>query len=444
MPRLAPAAKHIRIIATAIVLTVTGYLLLSHPTTSRSTSNNRGLNVSPVTLDILAQARLEQLQRRYDEEEVHREVGLKIGNPGWGDYVEELQGVYERYFRASGTATGKDLHAHRVRNTTPDQSSLVQEIQNILAKSLKLSARDNSHAQRNSIPHTIHTTSKKREFPEQFSSWRRLNVEDGWKVQYYDNAGIWRWMVDIFGHGSQTATVGSNTEGARILKEYGQLPTGVLRDTDTACVRPIRDWPGIRENHWEITTKTDPILSVLPNVYDLLSVASIHDTRHDTESISTGGVRNRMAELEAFEPPRLVVALEYDHWVPGSQDWRELGFSRGMQFVQWTMMAQPGHPVFLDTLNRIMRDVETHRVLQQRDSQKGAQGEEEESARYDRLLDVLDFTGPGVFSDAVFRYLLVRWGVHPRDISGASGGQRIGDVLGSKPAETNLVNIAVE
>lgn len=32
-------------------------------------------------------------------------------------------------------------------------------------------------------------------------------------------------------------------------------------------------------------------------------------------------------------------------------------------------------------------------------------------------------------SDAVFRYLLARWGVHPRDISGASGRVRAGDVL---------------
>jgi hypothetical protein len=79
------------------------------------------------------------------------------------------------------------------------------------------------------------------------------------------------------------------------------------------------------------------------------------------------------------------------------------------------MMAQPGHPVFLDTLNRIMTDLETHRVLQQRDSQKRTEGEEDESERQDRLLDVvsihfqaemvevlircfaqLDFTGPGV------------------------------------------------
>lgn len=52
-------------------------------------------------------------------------------------------------------------------------------------------------------------------------------------------------------------------------------------------------------------------------------------------------------------------------------------------------MAQPGHPVFLDTLNRIMRDVETHRQLQQRSEHKRTEGEEDESDRKDRLLDVV-------------------------------------------------------
>jgi hypothetical protein len=41
-----------------------------------------------------------------------------------------------------------------------------------------------------------------------------------------------------------------------------------------------------------------------------------------------------MASMEAHEPPKLIVALEHDHWKPGVQNWREAGHSRGMQFVQ--------------------------------------------------------------------------------------------------------------
>ncbi|KAJ9111367.1 hypothetical protein QFC19_001135 [Naganishia cerealis] len=162
-------------------------------------------------------------------------------------------------------------------------------------------------------------------------------------------------------------------------------------------------------------------------MYDLLAIALQKET---AEALLTQDVHRRLTtQLESFESPRLVVALEYDHWTSGGggQEWRELGLARGMQFVQWTMMAQPGHPVLLDTLSRIIKDVEINRV---RDSPShGTNGEEGESENRDRLLEVLDFTGPGVFSDAVFRYLLARWGVHPRDISGSSGPIRIGDVL---------------
>lgn len=119
-----------------------------------------------------------------------------------------------------------------------------------------------------------------------------------------------------------------------LLADSMKNDLGVYTDTDTACVRRLFDWPGIRENHWEITTKTDPVLSFLPNVYDMLSVASKQYTQHGSDADPVRDVRKRMVELEAFEPPKLVVALEYDHWTPGSQDWRELGFSRGMQFVQ--------------------------------------------------------------------------------------------------------------
>lgn len=244
MLRLAPAAKHIRIVATAIVLTATGFLLLSYPSSSQPSSSDHGLIVTPTECDIVAQARLEQLQSRYNEEEVHREVGLKIGNPGWNEYVEELQGVYERFFQTRDTVS-KGSYSGKTSHTTSDQSTLVQEIRNILADSLNLSARGSTHGQRdNSIPHVIHTTSKKREFPEQFSSWRRLNAADGWNVQYYDNAGIWRWMIDIFGRGSQSEakeTERGNEKGARILEEYKQLPSGVLRGEHELAERGRRN-----------------------------------------------------------------------------------------------------------------------------------------------------------------------------------------------------------
>lgn len=37
---------------------------------------------------------------------------------------------------------------------------------------------------------------------------------------------------------------------------------------------------------------------------------------------------------------------------------REVGLSRAVQITQWTFMARPGHPVFLDALGRTLRKSE--------------------------------------------------------------------------------------
>ena len=43
--------------------------------------------------------------------------------------------------------------------------------------------------------------------------------------------------------------------------------------------------------------------------------------------------------------------------------------------------------------------------------------------------DQLDGTGPGPFTDAVLRYLLVQYGVQPQHLFGMEDGALIGDVL---------------
>lgn len=68
--------------------------------------------------------------------------------------------------------------------------------------------------------------------------------------------------------------------------------------------------------------------------------------------------------------------------------------TRGLQIVQWTIAAQPGHPVFLDVLDRIVG-----KWLEE-ESNKSKQSWDDET--------VLNWTGPGPWSDAILRY--VRYG----------------------------------
>lgn len=52
-----------------------------------------------------------------------------------------------------------------------------------------------------------------------------------------------------------------------------------------------------------------------------------------------------------------------------------------------------------------------------------------DGASENEKLDALSVSGTGVFSDAVLRYLLVRYGVTPDQLRGMRGPVRVGDVL---------------
>ena len=84
----------------------------------------------------------------------------------------------------------------------------------------------------------------------------------------------------------------------------------------------------------------------------------------------------------------LVVGIEAD---PDREDWKEW-YSRRIQFCQWTIHAKPGHPVLRDVVATITEDV-------LRMKRKGA-------LKADKLeKSIVEFTGPAVWTDAIFSYL---------------------------------------
>lgn len=97
-----------------------------------------------------------------------------------------------------------------------------------------------------------------------------------------------------------------------------------------------------------------------------------------------------LSQAVPIPPPALIVSIEKSN----DPSWRQRTMTRGLQIVQWTIAAQPGHPVFLDVLDRIVG-----RWL------------EEESKKSKESWDdgtVLEWTGPGPWSDAVLRYVRYR------------------------------------
>lgn len=75
-----------------------------------------------------------------------------------------------------------------------------------------------------------------------------------------------------------------------------------------------------------------------------------------------------------------------------------------------TLQSKPHHPVFVDTMETVRE------LVYAADFSQGHKG-------------ALDLTGPGPYSDSLFRYLLVNFGVRPEQLRRITRPVRVGDVL---------------
>lgn len=119
---------------------------------------------------------------------------------------------------------------------------------------------------------------------------------------------------------------------------------GVYSDIDTANLKPIDEW-----------VSNAPEISHKPNVAGL------------------------------------VVGIEAD---PDRPDWKEW-YARRIQFCQWTIQLKRGHPMLRELIAKI-----TELTL-----------DRESSGQLDKIMgkdsggDIMDWTGPGIFTDMVFEYM---------------------------------------
>lgn len=85
----------------------------------------------------------------------------------------------------------------------------------------------------------------------------------------------------------------------------------------------------------------------------------------------------------------LVVGIEADSDRPDWADW----YSRRVQLCQWVMRAKPGHPALVETVARI-----TEKTLQ-------TKGKAIDMEAPHSLFAVIEWTGPAIWTDAIFAYL---------------------------------------
>ncbi|KAH7013628.1 nucleotide-diphospho-sugar transferase [Ilyonectria destructans] len=116
----------------------------------------------------------------------------------------------------------------------------------------------------------------------------------------------------------------------------------------------------------------------------------------------------------------LVIGIEADPDRPDWADW----YSRRIQFCQWTIQSKPGHPVLRDIIGRI-----TNKTLAWKSAGKleKFQGN-----------DVVEFTGPAVWTDTVMDYLndgryfdvsASKEKIDYRQFTGMVTSKRVGDVV---------------
>lgn len=87
----------------------------------------------------------------------------------------------------------------------------------------------------------------------------------------------------------------------------------------------------------------------------------------------------------------LVVGIEAD---PDRPDWNEW-YARRIQFCQWTIQAKKGHPMLRELIAKI-----TEITLQ-----REKKGQLKKVLGKDEGGDIMDWTGPGIWTDTVFEYM---------------------------------------
>ncbi|KAK4117737.1 glycosyltransferase family 32 protein [Canariomyces notabilis] len=116
----------------------------------------------------------------------------------------------------------------------------------------------------------------------------------------------------------------------------------------------------------------------------------------------------------------LVIGIEAD---PDRPDWKDW-YSRRIQFCQWTIQSKPGHPILRETVARI-----TEQTLQRK-----------RAGSLNNIIDknVIEFTGPALWTDIIFeyfndeRYFDMTQSAGPidyRNFTGMEAPKQVGDVI---------------
>lgn len=329
------------------------------------------------------------------------------------------------------------------------------------------------------IPSTMFSSDRAPLPANESAAWRQSWEDRGFSpVTFLEEAAADAFVDRDFGPGRNKANfISSGNPQTAIQKAWKALPRGVLRadfmryllllsrggtwaDMDVEPMGNLSTWT-IPEARWipvpRVSRRTD---ADDPSCASLLT--------------SQGQLR-----LPPPEPVRLVVGLECEPWQymqHSDRAWLEsarilaMPRHREVQFTQWTLHGAPGHPVLIDVLRRLVaadkifdeyrathtpfRREATHPWTNIAAARKwilsdaspeypGSTDDDSPSWLRWRIwpwqwawprwgwhpLSVEEWTGPALWTDAVFTYLNAVAGLHPRDLYGLNEPVQVADVI---------------
>ena len=116
----------------------------------------------------------------------------------------------------------------------------------------------------------------------------------------------------------------------------------------------------------------------------------------------------------------LIIGIEAD---PDRPDWAQW-YSRRIQFCQWTIQSKPGHPV----LREIVANITTETLNKKKAG----------TLKYFKDKNVIEFTGPAVWTDTIFNYMnnptyfdmkTSKGNITWKDFTGMDAAKKVGDVV---------------
>ncbi|WWC70259.1 uncharacterized protein I206_104209 [Kwoniella pini CBS 10737] len=355
---------------------------------------------------------IEDLQNGFDPKHDYEEYGLKLGNISLEEYTRELLSTYKNYL----------LPSQSIEITPPTYLAPVLSRLSLRPPVSPLPPR----------PQQVITTDKSiDDLPWQFGRWKEIMPD--WKIKYFDDNTLKAWVNQVFGK-TKAESIWLNLP-RQVLKtdifRYMAMLVegGIYTDSDTAPIIHADEW-GIPYHHETspLLTHLSRLLSLttsqhLPSSHPLSSFSPEHSTNSIDGITDFPNGRSKIYDGPLVDDgnelgePALVISVESDAIEFGWTNWREVGLSRAVQITQWTFMARPGHPIFLDALGRTLKKSEEMKLKL-------------EEAKTEFIAETaLEWTGPGVFSDCVYRYLLIRYGFQPSQLLHKKEPTRIGDVL---------------